>query len=190
VKPPPSVPIHSDLLNLHYTKKSKEVQKYEVGRENGNDPSEVSEEIKEVYNKIRTIKGFEDIDPNRVGIGSTIFANKPGDGSAREQAASCQRVIGAWANLAMEYATKRYRSNLINWGMVPFLVNGAPLFNQGEFVFIPNLRNAISEGKAEIKAYAVGDAIAEFTLSVGDLTEEEKSIIIAGCLINHYKTQK
>lgn len=170
-----------------YVQKSKAVQKYEVEREDGSDPNVASEEIKEVYNKIRTIKGFEDIDPRRVGIGSTIFARKPGDGSAREQAASCQRVIGAWANMAIEYATKRYRSNLINWGMVPFLVNGAPVFKQGEFVFIPNLRNAIFEGKAEIKAYAISDTIAEFTVSVGDLTEEEKSIIIAGCLINHYK---
>jgi len=172
-----------------YVGNTKEVQKFETERENGNDPSVTSEEIKKVYDKIRTIKGFENIDPRNVGIGSTIFANKPGDGSAREQAASCQRVIGAWANLAKEYATKRYRSNLINWGMVPFLVNGEPVFNKDEFVFIPNLRNAILEGKAEIKSYAIGDKITEFTVSVGSLTKDEKSIIAAGCLINYYRTR-
>ena len=171
-----------------YVGNTKAVQKYELERENGGDPSATSEEIKSVYDKIRTIKGFENIDPKNVGIGSTIFANKPGDGSAREQAASCQRVIGAWANLAKEYATKRYRSNLINWGMVPFLINGNPIFNKDEYVFIPNLRNAILDGWLEIKAYAIGETVKEFTVSVGDLTKDEKNIIVAGCLINYYKS--
>jgi len=171
-----------------YVGKAKEIQRHEIQRENGGDPSVASEEIRKVYNKIRTIKGFENIDPKNVGIGSTIFANKPGDGSAREQAASCQRVIGAWANLAKEYATKRYRSNLINWGMVPFLVNGEPVFNKDEYVFIPGLRNAILDGKVEIKAYAIGNGVTEFTISVGDLTKDERSIITAGCLINYYKS--
>lgn len=171
-----------------YVGKTKEIQKYELQRENGEDPSLSSEEIKKVYDKIRTIKGFENIDSKYVGIGSTIFANKPGDGSAREQAASCQRVIGAWANLAKEYATKRYRSNLINWGMIPFLINGEPVFNKDEYVFIPDIRNAVLEGKAEIKAYAIGNVVTEFTVSVGDLTEDEKNIITAGCLINYYKS--
>jgi len=171
-----------------YVGKAKEIQRHEIQRENGGDPSVASEEIRKVYDKIRTIKGFENIDPKNVGIGSTIFANKPGDGSAREQAASCQRVIGAWANLAKEYATKRYRSNLINWGMVPFLVNGEPVFNKDEYVFIPGLRNAILDGKAEIKAYAIGNGVTEFTVSVGDLTKDERSIITAGCLINYYKS--
>lgn len=171
-----------------YVGKAKEIQRHEIQRENGGDPSVTSEEIRKVYDKIRTIKGFENIDPKNVGIGSTIFANKPGDGSAREQAASCQRVIGAWANLAKEYATKRYRSNLINWGMVPFLVNGEPVFNKDEYVFIPGLRNAILDGKAEIKAYAIGNGVTEFTVSVGDLTKDERSIITAGCLINYYKS--
>jgi len=171
-----------------YVGKAKEIQRHEIQRENGGDPSVASEEIRKVYDKIRTIKGFENIDPKNVGIGSTIFANKPGDGSAREQAASCQRVIGAWANLAKEYATKRYRSNLINWGMVPFLVNGEPVFNKDEYVFIPGLRNAILDGKVEIKAYAIGNGVTEFTISVGDLTKDERSIITAGCLINYYKS--
>lgn len=170
-----------------YVGKTKAIQKYELEREAGKDPSLLSEEIRKVYDKLRTIKDFESIDPRKVGIGSTIYANKPGDGSAREQAASCQRVIGAWANLAKEYATKRYRSNLINWGMLPFLIDGEPVFSKDEFIFIPNVRKAILEGKAEIKAYSIGDKITEFTLSVGDLTMDEKSIIAAGCLINYYK---
>jgi len=170
-----------------YVGKTKEVQKYELEREQGKDPSLLSEKIRKVYDRLRTIKGFEDIDPKKVGIGSTIYANKPGDGSAREQAASCQRVIGAWANLAKEYATKRYRSNLINWGMLPFLIDGEPVFGKDEFIFIPNVRKAVLEGKAEIKAYAIGDKITEFNLSIGDLTMDEKSIIAAGCLINYYK---
>lgn len=171
----------------NYAEKSKTVQRYEVERENGGDPSIASEEIMEVYKKIRRIKGCENIDPMHVGIGSTIFANKPGDGSAREQAASCQRVLGAWANLAVEYATKRYRSNLINWGMLPLLVQEKPVFKQGDYVFIPNLKKAVLEGKTEMKAYTINETVTEFTTSVGDLTEEEKMIITSGCLINYYK---
>lgn len=166
-----------------YVKKAKEVQYIEQQRKNQNFP----DDLKDVYAKIKTIKGCENLDPSKVGIGSTIFANKPGDGSAREQAASCQRVLGAWANLAREYATKRYRSNLINWGMVPFLVSGKPVFKKDDFIFIPNLRNTLLNGDAEIKAYAIGESVTEFTLSVGDLTSDEKEIIIAGCLINYYK---
>ncbi len=172
-----------------YVGKAKEVQKYEIERENGKDPSTVSEEINKVYEKIRTIKGFENVDPRNIGIGSTIFANKPGDGSAREQAASCQRVLGGWANIAREYATKRYRSNLINWGMVPFIIEAEPVFKRDEFIFIPNLRNAILDGKAEIKAYVVGERITEFTLFIDNLTEDERCIIAEGCIINYYKTR-
>lgn len=168
-----------------YVKKAKEVQQYELQRENNPDPSLLSEELKNVYGKIKTIPGFENIDSQKVGIGSTVFANKPGDGSAREQAASCQRVLGAWANVAKEYATKRYRSNLINWGMIPFLINGEPVFEKDDFIFIPNIKNAILKGDTEIKAYAIGRAVTEFTVSVGDLTDDEKSIIIAGSLINY-----
>ncbi len=173
-----------------YVGKTKEVHKIEIEREKGNDPTTVAEELKKVYEKIKTIKGFEDIDSKSVGIGSTIFANKPGDGSAREQAASCQKVIGGWANLAKEYATKRYRSNLINWGMVPFLVDDETVFNKDDYVFIPNVKKAILDGASEIKAYAIGDEVKEFTVSVGDLTKDEKDIIVAGCLINYYKNEK
>jgi aconitate hydratase len=172
-----------------YIGKAKEIQGFEIEREKGIDPSAASEEIKAVYDKIRTIEGFENIDPRNVGIGSTIYANKPGDGSAREQAASCQRVVGAWANIAKEYATKRYRSNLINWGMVPFLVNGELVFDKDDYVFVPNLKKAIVEGKEDIKAYAIGETVKEFTLSIGGLTEDEKCILQEGCLINYYRTQ-
>lgn len=172
-----------------YVGKAKEVQRYEMERERGKDPSEISKVIKEVYEKIRTIRDFENIDLKNIGIGSTIFANKPGDGSAREQAASCQRVLGGWANIAREYATKRYRSNLINWGMIPFTIDEEPVFKKDDFIFIPNIRNAILEGKAEIKAYVVGEKITELTLCIDNMTEDEKYIIAAGCLINYNKAQ-
>lgn len=170
-----------------YVKKAKEVQHYE--RQRTAQSSELlAAELKDVYAKIKTINGCEMLDPFEVGIGSTIFANKPGDGSAREQAASCQRVLGAWANLAKEYATKRYRSNLINWGMIPFLVTNETVFAKDSFIFIPHLRQAIAAGAAEIKAYVIeDDQITEFVLSVGNLTSDEKDIILAGCLINYYK---
>ena len=112
-----------------YVGKAKEVLKYELSREEGNNPEEV-EELKEVYNSIRKIEGFEDTNAQDIGIGSTIYANKPGDGSAREYAASCQRILGAWANIAKEYATKRYRSNLINWGIIPFLIEDKSLIKK------------------------------------------------------------
>ncbi len=126
------------------------------------------------------------------GLGSTIFAVKPGDGSAREQAASCQKVLGGWANIANEYATKRYRSNLINWGMLPFIYKDGDKnlpFANGDYVFIPNVKKMISEKIPTIKAFAVksNGQVNEFELSVGDLTDDERKIILAGCLINFYK---
>lgn len=169
-----------------YVQKAKEVQYYERLREEQNPELPVAD-LKEVYAKIKTIRGCETIDPFQVGIGSTIFANKPGDGSAREQAASCQRVLGAWANLAREYATKRYRSNLINWGMIPFLVGAEPVFAKDDFIFIPNLRDAILNGTTEIAAYVIGETVTECTLAIGQLTSDEKDIIVAGCLINYNK---
>ena len=128
---------------------------------------------------------------DNTGIGSTIFAVKPGDGSAREQAASCQKVLGGWANIAHEYATKRYRSNLINWGMLPFLIpeeaEGLPFAN-GDWIFVPNVRKAVEEKSDAIKAYALKEgALCEFSLSLGDLTDDEREIIADGCLINYYK---
>lgn len=127
------------------------------------------------------------------GLGSAIFAVKPGDGSAREQAASCQKVLGGWANIANEYATKRYRSNLINWGMLPFVYKGGDAalpFANGDYVFIPDVREAVSEKRPSVRAYAVraDGGISEFELSTGDLTDDERRIILAGCLINFYKS--
>lgn len=113
---------------------------------------------------------------------------KPGDGSAREQAASCQKVLGGWANIANEYATKRYRSNLINWGMLPFLIPDGELpFKNKDYIFVPQIRQAVEEKWDEIKAYAVGDELKEFTLKLGDLTDDEREIILKGCLINYYR---
>lgn len=125
----------------------------------------------------------------KVGFGSTIFAVKPGDGSAREQAASCQKVLGGWANIANEYATKRYRSNLINWGMLPFLIpEGTLPFANGDYIFIPDIRKAVEEQKTQIPAYVVKEGkLQEFTLGMGELTEDERTIILKGCLINYYK---
>ncbi|MBP2630588.1 MAG: ybhJ [Firmicutes bacterium] len=171
-----------------YVKKAKEIQTYELQRESGIAPNLASEELDYVYKKIKTISGFLHIDFQAIGIGSTLFANKPGDGSAREQAASCQRVLGAWANVAKEYATKRYRSNLINWGMVPFIVD-KPSFKEGDFLFIPNLKTSIAQGSPLIKAYVLGEKVSEIFLSVGDLNTDEQKIITAGCLINYYKEQ-
>ena len=124
-------------------------------------------------------------------IGSTIFAVKPGDGSAREQAASCQKVLGGWANIANEYATKRYRSNLINWGMLPFLIKEGELpFKNLDYIYIPGIRRAVEEKTEVIKAYVVGSASGErkkteFEMTLGELTDEERQIILKGCLINY-----
>ena len=123
-----------------------------------------------------------------LGVGSTIFAVKPGDGSAREQAASCQKVLGGWANIANEYATKRYRSNLINWGMLPFIIDRGELpFKNGDYLFIPGIRKAVEDKATEMKAYVVGDELKEFTLKMGELTDDEREIILKGCLINYYR---
>ncbi|MBO7634826.1 MAG: hydratase, partial [Lachnospiraceae bacterium] len=128
-----------------------------------------------------------DFVPENTSIGSTIYAVKPGDGSAREQAASCQKVLGAWANIAKEYATKRYRSNLINWGMLPFLYDGDEV-KKGDYIYIPGIRKAVEEKQSEITACVVKpDGISKITLRLGELTDDERQIILDGCLINYYK---
>ena len=116
-----------------------------------------------------------------------IYAVKPGDGSAREQAASCQRVLGGLANIAKEYATKRYRSNLINWGMIPFIFEEEIPFHKGDFIFIKDIKKAIAEKATEVKAYIVRDELVEFTLKIGEMTDDERDIIMKGCLINYYR---
>ncbi|MCI6017679.1 MAG: hydratase [Clostridiales bacterium] len=169
-----------------YVGRAKEVQKAEIARVSGERPGEVLPEIVPVIEKIKTI--CPEIARDNFGIGSTIFAVKPGDGSAREQAASCQKVLGGWANIANEYATKRYRSNLINWGMLPFIVDRGELpFKNGDYLFIPGIRKAVEDKATEIKAYVVGDELKEFTLKMGELTDDEREIILKGCLINYYR---
>ncbi len=162
-----------------YVGKAKAVQADEKARLSGKEA--------EIMAKVREILPSADI--NNTSIGSTIFAVKPGDGSAREQAASCQKVLGGFANIANEYATKRYRSNLINWGMLPFITQKkAADFENGDYVFVPGIKAAVENKDAEIKGYILGKG--EITLSLGDLTDDERSIILAGCLINYYKKNK
>ena len=169
-----------------YVGRAKEVQAAEKARIRGERPCQVLPEAGEAMNAVRT--KFEDAGRTNTGIGSTIFAVKPGDGSAREQAASCQKVLGGWANVANEYATKRYRSNLINWGMLPFLIDKGDLpFKNGDWLFVPGIRKAVEEKQSEIKAYVTGDGMKEITLRLGDLTDDERQIILDGCLINYYK---
>ncbi|MDO4633586.1 MAG: hydratase [Eubacteriales bacterium] len=169
-----------------YVGRAKEVQKAEKAREAGECMGEALPELRPVMHAVKA--AFEGVNKTNTGVGSTIFAVKPGDGSAREQAASCQKVLGGWANIANSYATKRYRSNLINWGMLPFLVDEGELpFANGDYLFIPQIRKAIEEKASEIKAYVVGETMKEFTLRMGELTDDERTIILKGCLINHYK---
>ncbi len=171
-----------------YVGRAKEVQKAQKAIEAEQCPAEAFEELKPIIGKIT--ETYTEIDRTNLGIGSTIFAVKPGDGSAREQAASCQKVLGGWANIANEYATKRYRSNLINWGMLPFITeeeHTALSFKNGDYIFVPEVRKAVEEKAAEIKAYVVGDSLKEITLKLGDMTEAEREIILKGCLINYYR---
>ncbi|GHT82614.1 hydratase [Spirochaetia bacterium] len=164
-----------------YVGRAKAVKALETGRRGGAVPAELAA----LYGKIKTIPGCSDIAPEQAGIGSAIYANKPGDGSAREQAASCQRVLGAQANFALEYATKRYRSNLINWGILPFLVPDGAAFKNGDWLFIPGLRKALLEKADTIPAYVIGGGT--IPLSLGALTDAERRILADGCLINYYK---
>jgi aconitate hydratase len=168
----------------NYVGASKKVRALEEERIAGARPEETNEEFKKIIEIIRTIKGFEKLDSLRASIGSVIYARKPGDGSAREQAASCQRVLGGSANIAEEYATKRYRSNLMNWGMIPFLLQGQPPFQNGDYIFVPNVREAVLEGKSSVTAYAVSNEVKEFELQIGEMTKDERQIIADGCLIN------
>ncbi len=168
-----------------YVGLAKEVQRAEVSRQEGKNPAEEMAVIADVMDKI---KGqFPEANYENVGFGSTIYAVKPGDGSAREQAASCQRVLGGLANIAKEYATKRYRSNLINWGMLPFIFEEESLpFANGDFIFVPDVVKAIKEKTSEMKAFVVNaEGMREFTLKMGELTDDERDIILKGCLINY-----
>ncbi len=168
-----------------YVGRAKEIQKAEKERMNGGNPCDAVAQVKDVMTVVRGT--FADADQTNTGFGSTIFAVKPGDGSAREQAASCQKVLGGWANIANEYATKRYRSNLINWGMLPFLIEEGDLpFKNLDYLFIPGIKKAVEEKAEVIKAYTVADgSLKEFEMKLGELTDEERQIILKGCLINY-----
>ncbi|EOS74370.1 MAG: hydratase [Lachnospiraceae bacterium] len=168
-----------------YVGLAKEIQEAQKAVMADKCPVEEVAELKPVMEVIQ--KSFPEAGRGNIGFGSTIFAVKPGDGSAREQAASCQKVLGGWANIANEYATKRYRSNLINWGMLPFLIEEGELpFKNKDYLFFPDIRKAVEEKSDEIKAYRVGEKeLTEFTLKLGELTDEERQIILKGCLINY-----
>jgi len=162
-----------------YVKRAKEVQKMKTN----------AGEIKIIIEKINTIEGCSALTLNDIGIGSAVYARKPGDGSAREQAASCQRVLGACANFALEYATKRYRSNLINWGILPFLIDDEKSINPDSFIFFPGIRTAVKEKKDLITGYVLGETPSAVKAKLGDLTDAERQILIDGCLINYYAKQ-
>ena len=168
-----------------YVGRAKEIQAAQKAIQAGQCPAEAVPELKPVMETIH--KSYPDVDKTNLGVGSTIFAVKPGDGSAREQAASCQKVLGGWANVANEYATKRYRSNLINWGMLPFLIPAGDLpFRNGDYLFFPGIRKAVEEKADVIKGYTVeGDSLKEFEVTLGELTDDEREIILKGCLINY-----
>ena len=169
-----------------YVGRAKEVQAAEKARVAGEDIFTALPEVEDIF---KTINETFAAAPQDTQIGSTIFAVKPGDGSAREQAASCQKVLGGFANIANEYATKRYRSNLINWGMLPFLYQGELPFENGDYLFIKDIRKAIEEKNDTIKAYVVNKGMKEFELHLGNLTDDERDIIEKGCLINYYRSQ-
>ena len=169
-----------------YVGLAKEVQKAQKAIEVGEDAAEAFPEVKDILETVK--ESYADVTQDNLGIGSTIFAVKPGDGSAREQAASCQKVLGGWANIANEYATKRYRSNLINWGMLPFTIDKGELpFKNKDYIFVPDVRKAVEDKLTKIPAYVVNEGMKEITLTLGKLTDDEREIILKGCLINYYR---
>lgn len=170
-----------------YVGRAKEIQKAQKALEAGECAGEAVPELRDIVHTVK--EQFPEVNHDNIGVGSTIFAVKPGDGSAREQAASCQKVLGGWANIANEYATKRYRSNLINWGMLPFLIPAGDLpFKNGDYLFVPEIRKAIIDKTEEIEAYVVKDGqMQPFMLQLGALTDDERDIILKGCLINYYR---
>ena len=169
-----------------YVGLAKEVQKAQKAIEAGENAAEAFPEVKDILETVK--ESYADVTQDNLGIGSTIFAVKPGDGSAREQAASCQKVLGGWANIANEYATKRYRSNLINWGMLPFTIDKGELpFKNKDYIFVPDVRKAVEDKFTKIPAYVVNEGMKEITLTLGELTDDEREIILKGCLINYYR---
>ncbi len=172
-----------------YVGKSKLVDKIEKARVAGKSLVEAEPKLQKIFDQIHTIAGQENVVPEETEVGSMIYAVKPGDGSAREQAASCQRVIGGLANITKEYATKRYRSNVMNWGMIPFQMTADPEFEVGDYIYVPNIRAAFDTDMKDIKAYVIGDTVKEISLYIADMTEDEKKIVKAGCLINYNRNR-
>ena len=176
-----------------YVGKSKAVDKLEKARTAGQKPSELDADLNGVFDAIHTISGQENVNEMETEIGSMIYAVKPGDGSAREQAASCQRVIGGLANITKEYATKRYRSNVMNWGMIPFQMVEEPEFEVGDYIYVPGAKAALDGDLKDIKAYVINadtKAVKEISLYVADMTADERKIVKAGCLINYNRARK
>ena len=170
-----------------YVGRAKQIQKAEKARWEAKSDADIYAaypEVQPVLEQVEKEFGLKALD---VEIGSVVYAVKPGDGSAREQAASCQKVLGGLANIAREYATKRYRSNLINWGMLPFLFDGELPFELDDYILVKDIKTAIAEKKSEIEAYVVNKGMKKFTLKLGDLTDDEREIITKGCLINYYR---
>ncbi len=173
-----------------YVGRSKVVDKVEKARAEGICPTDAEPELAEVFEKIRTIPGNEDVKASETEIGSMIYARRPGDGSAREQAASCQRVIGGLANICMEYATKRYRSNVMNWGMIPFQMEAEPdAFEVGDYIYVPGIKAALDGDMKDMRAYVIREKVTELRLYVADMTEDERKIVKAGCLINYNRNR-
>ena len=174
-----------------YVGRTKVVDQMEKARVNEGEEAEtgLAPELKGIFETIRTIPGNENVKAGETEIGSMVYAVKPGDGSAREQAASCQRVIGGLANICKEYATKRYRSNVMNWGMIPFQMEAEPEFEVGDYIYVPGIRKALEGDMKHIKAYVIGDTVKELDLYVADMTAEEREIVKAGCLINYNRNR-
>lgn len=173
-----------------YVGRSKEADRIEKARRAGQCPCEAEPKLQQVFDKIRTIAGQENVKASETEVGSMIYAVRPGDGSAREQAASCQRVLGGLANICEEYATKRYRSNVMNWGMIPFQMKEKPdAFEVGSYIYVPGIREALSGDGKNITAYVIGEEIKELQLYLSDMTPEEKEIVKAGCLINYNRNR-
>ena len=175
-----------------YVARAKAVDVSERCRVGGGCAAEKDPALREVYEVLRTIPGSEKIDMDGIEIGSVVYATKPGDGSAREQAASCQRVLGGLANITQEYATKRYRSNVMNWGMIPFHLKGEPdAFEVGEYIYVPGIREALDGDTSDITGYVIKDGkAAQIGLYILDMTENEREIVKAGCLINFNRNRR
>ena len=176
-----------------YVERSKKVNELEQNRKSGKAPLEAGQPLESVFQALGTYLNQSKQMAAETEIGSIIYAVKPGDGSAREQAASCQRVLGGLANIAKEYATKRYRSNVMNWGMLPFLLDEEPDFEVGDFIYVPGIRTALDGDMKHIPAYVVknreGYPIHEIGLHIADMTPEEREIVKAGCLINYNRNK-